>query len=202
MTNNDIMRRIRYIFDCDDTKMMTLFALGGEPATRTEISAWLKKEEDPAFEPCDDLTLAIFLNGLIADKRGKRDGPQPLPESRLSNNMIFTKLKIALNLKADDILEMLKLSDFEMSKHELSALFRKQGHKHYRVCKDQALRNFLKGMQIKYRKGDIGSDEETKHSKPEPFKSKLELPKEAGQEVDSSKDDKPQEGIWPTNFKG
>lgn len=156
MTNNDIMRRLRYIFDFNDTKMMALFALGGEEATRAEISAWLKKEDDSGFQPCDDLSLAVFLNGLITDKRGKRDGPQPLPEKNLSNNMIFTKLKIALNLKADDILAMMKLAGFEISKHELSAFFRKVGHKHYRKCKDQALRNFLLGLQLSYR-GDSGS---------------------------------------------
>jgi len=61
------------------------------------------------------------------------------------------KLKIALNLKAEDVLEIMELAGFLMSKHELSAFFRKPGHKHYRECKDQILRNFLKGMQLKYR---------------------------------------------------
>ncbi len=201
MTNNDILRRIRYIFDFGDDKMMALFALGGIEVSRAEVSGLLKKEDDPVFIECDDLSLAIFLNGLITDKRGQRDGPQPLPEKRLSNNMIFTKLKIALNLKADDILEMLKLAKFEMSKHELSALFRKQGHKHYRVCKDQALRNFLKGMQIKYRKGDMDSDEQTKNWKPKHFKSAVDQPEAADQEVDDSKADTKQESIWPTNFE-
>ncbi|MCK5739315.1 DUF1456 family protein, partial [bacterium] len=58
---------------------------------------------------------------------------------------------IALNLKAEDMLEILALAGFRMSKHELSAFFRKAGHKHFRVCKDQILRNFLKGAQLKYR---------------------------------------------------
>jgi uncharacterized protein YehS (DUF1456 family) len=61
------------------------------------------------------------------------------------------KLKIALNLKAEDVLEILELAEFRISKHELSAFFRKPGHKHYRECKDQILRNFLQGMQLKYR---------------------------------------------------
>jgi uncharacterized protein YehS (DUF1456 family) len=61
------------------------------------------------------------------------------------------KLKIALNLKSDDVLDMIELAEFRLGKHELSAFFRKQGHKHYRECKDQVLRYFLKGMQIKYR---------------------------------------------------
>jgi len=93
------------------------------------------------------------LNGLIVDKRGKKEGPQSVPEKQLNNNNILRKFKIALNLKDDDILEMLKLADFEISKHELSAFFRKPGQSQYRECKDQILRNFLQGMQMKYRAG-------------------------------------------------
>ncbi len=151
MTNNDILRRIRYIFDFNDEKMMALFRSANHRATREQISDWLKKDDDPAYRSCNDITLAIFLNGLINKKRGKKEGPQPEPEKRLTNNIIFRKLRIALNLKDDDILAILERANFRLSKHELSALFRKPGHKHYRVCKDQILRNFLKGLQLKYR---------------------------------------------------
>ena len=111
----------------------------------------LKKEEDEGFKKCTDTLLATFLNGLINNWRGKREGPQPVPEKRLTNNIIFRKLKIALNLKDDDILQIMALADFDISKHELSAFFRKVGHKHYRECKDQILRRFLQGVQSKYR---------------------------------------------------
>jgi len=150
MINNDILRRIRYTFDFDDTKMMAIFAQADFDATRAQISDWLKKEDDPSFVKCNDRQLAIFLNGLINDRRGKKEGAQPVPEKHLSNNIIFMKLKIALNLKAEDVLELLALAEFRLSKHELSAFFRKPDHKHYRECQDQVLRNFLKGMQIKY----------------------------------------------------
>jgi len=145
------MRRIRYTFDFDDSKMIAIFAAAGFDATREQISDLLKKEEEPAYKECSDTVLAIFLNGLINDKRGKKDGDQPEPENKLTNNIIFTKLKIALNLKADEILDMLNMVDVDISKHELSAFFRKSTHKNYRVCQDQVLRNFLKGMQLKYR---------------------------------------------------
>lgn len=151
MTNNDILRRIRYTFSFDDTKMIAIFGLGGLDVTRAEISDWLKKEENPDFQKCNDVTLARFLNGLIIEKRGKKDGPQPEPETSLTNNIIFRKLKIALNLQADEVLMMIKQADFVMSKHELSAFFRKPDHKHYRKCKDQVLRYFLKGVQLKYK---------------------------------------------------
>ena len=151
MQNNDILRRIRYTFDLSDSKMIAIFGLAEHQVTRAQISDWLKKDDDPAFQKCRDIQLALFLNGLINDKRGKKEGPQPKPEKRLTNNMIFMKLKIALNLKAEEVLEIMELAGFPMSKPELSAFFRKPGHKHYRECKDQILRNFLKGMQRKYR---------------------------------------------------
>lgn len=151
MTNNDILHRIRYTFDFNDSKMITLFGLADHQVTRGQISDWLKKDDDPAYQKCSDTDLAIFLNGLIIDKRGKKEGPQPEPEKRLTNNIIFMKLRIALNLKAEDVLEIMGLANLRMSKHELSAFFRRPDHKHYRDCKDQILRNFLKGMQLKYR---------------------------------------------------
>ena len=159
MTNNDILRRVRYIFDFNDDKMIELFALADCEVTRAEISDWMKPEEDPAFKKLTDVQLASYLNGLIIDKRGKREGPQPVPEKDLSNNAIFMKLKIALNLQAEDILKIMDLSDFRMSKHELSAFFRKSGHKHYRECKDQILRIFLKGLQLQYRKDEKSDDD-------------------------------------------
>ena len=103
MTNNDILRRLRYTFDFDDSKMITLFGLANLEVTRGQISDWLKKEDDSAYKNCTDSQMAIFLNGLIIDKRGKKEGPQPKPEKRLTNNIIFRKLKIALDLKADDV---------------------------------------------------------------------------------------------------
>jgi len=156
MTNNDILRRIRYVFDINDSKMIDIFGLADYHVTREQISDWLKKDDDPAYKNCSDTRLAIFLNGLINDKRGKKEGPQPEPEKRLTNNIIFKKLKIALNMKSDDMLAIMALADLRISKHELSAFFRRPDHKHYRDCKDQILRNFLKGLQLKYRDDSNG----------------------------------------------
>jgi len=151
MTNNDILRRIRYAFDFSDSKMIAVFGLADKEVTREQVSDWLKKDDDPAYKNCNDSLMESFLNGLIIDKRGKKEGPPPKPEKRLTNNVVFRKLKIALDLKAEDVLEILEMTDSHLSKHELSAFFRKPDHKHYRECKDQILRNFLKGVQLKYR---------------------------------------------------
>ncbi len=151
MNNNDVLRRIRYTFNLSDSKMITIFGLADHLVTRKQISEWLKKDDDPDFQNCDDRELALFLNGLINDKRGKKEGAQPEPEKRLNNNIIFRKLKIAFQLKDSDILEILELVRLKMSKHELSAFFRKPNHVNYRKCKDQVLRNFLNGLQLKFR---------------------------------------------------
>ena len=157
MTNNDVFRRVRYIFDFGDAEVISIFALADLKVTREEISDWLKKDDDPAIKTLTDRQLATFLNGLINHKRGKKQGDQPAPEKKLSNNIIFRKIKIALNLQAEEVLGILQLADLRISSHELSAFFRKEGHKHYRQCKDQVLRNFLQGLQLKYRPNNVSS---------------------------------------------
>jgi len=151
LKNNEILRSVRYTFDLGDSKMIALFALGGLEVTRAQVSDWLKKDEDPAWQNCGDAQLASFLNGLIIDRRGAQDGPQPAVEKKLTNNIIFKKLRIALDLHSDDLMAIMALARFYISQHEISAFFRKPEHKNYRPCKDQVLRNFLKGMQSKYR---------------------------------------------------
>ena len=151
MTNNDILRRLRYAFDFGDDKMVNLFAQGGREVDRAELSDWLKKAGDPAHVSCNDIVLAAFLNGLIIERRGRREGPLPKPEKRLNNNEILTKLKIALSLRSEDLAEIMELAEYRVSPHELSSFFRKPSHAKYRQCKDQMLRNFLRGLQIKLR---------------------------------------------------
>ncbi|MBR9831209.1 DUF1456 family protein [bacterium] len=153
MNNNDILRRTRYTFDLSDDQMIQIFALADHETTRAEVSNWLKKDDHPEQQQLYDKELAIFLNGFINLKRGKKEGPQPKPEKSLNNNIVLRKFKIALNLKDEDILHILDLANFRFGKSELSALFRKPDHQHFRRCKDQVLRNFIYGMQLKYRPG-------------------------------------------------
>jgi uncharacterized protein YehS (DUF1456 family) len=148
---NDVLRQVRYAFDFDDDTMIAIFAAAGVEVTRAQVSDWLKRDEDPAFRRCTDQQLASFLNGLINHRRGKKDGPQPVPERRLTNNLILRKLRIALDFKEEDMLHVMELAGMPISKPELSALFRKADHKHYRACQDQLLRNFLRGVQLKFR---------------------------------------------------
>jgi uncharacterized protein YehS (DUF1456 family) len=140
------------MFDFNDETMLSIFKLGGYDATKPELLSWLARDEAPEFAACADENLARFLNGLIIKNRGPKGDEVPEPERKLTNNIVLRKLKIALNLQADDLLEMLKLNDFNLGQHELSALFRRPDHKNYRECLDQLLRNFLDGMEKHYRK--------------------------------------------------
>jgi uncharacterized protein YehS (DUF1456 family) len=151
MTNNDILRRIRFTFDLTDDLMMDTFSKGGIQTNRAEVSSWLKKEDAEGYVKIKDFQFAALLNGFITIKRGAKDGEIPVPEKKLTNNIILRKIKIALNLKDEDMLKMLESSEYPISKHELSAFFRAPGNEKYKECKDQIMRYFLNGMQNFYK---------------------------------------------------
>jgi len=70
----------------------------------------------------------------------------------MSNNEVMKKLRVALSLRDDDIIEILKLVNFATTKTELSAIFRSEDHPNFKPCGDQILRNFLNGLVI-YKRG-------------------------------------------------
>jgi uncharacterized protein YehS (DUF1456 family) len=162
MTNNDILRRLRYILNIKDTQVIKILALADYQVTLPRVVSWLKKEDEEDYTECTDKDLMAFLNGLITEKRGPKQEKPGADNSKpkiqqlqlMSNNLIFLKLKIAFNLKSEDVLDLMELANYNISSHELSAFFRNKTHRHYRVCKDQILRKFLKGLQLKYRSSD------------------------------------------------
>ena len=151
MQNNDVLKKLRYVLDYGDRQMMDVFSLAGLDVSREKLSQWLKKDDDSDYKPCKSVELATFLTGLIIQKRGKKNGEIPEIEKSLTNNIILKKLSIAFSLRSEDIVSILELADLRVGKSELSAFFRKKGHKNYRECKAQILRNFLFGLQIKFR---------------------------------------------------
>ncbi|HUX79679.1 MAG TPA: DUF1456 family protein [Thermodesulfovibrionales bacterium] len=154
MTNNDILRQLRYALNINDSTMIEIFKLSDHEIEQSSVTGLLKKEDEEGFALCGDDVLRYFLDGLILHKRGRKEmrlGETRKSDSRLINNAILKKLRIALELKEDDMLGILKLANVDISKHELTALFRKEGHKNYNECGDQFLRKFLKGLSIRYR---------------------------------------------------
>ena len=147
MINNDVMRSVRYILNVNDAKIAEITRLTGCEIPDSEAVAYLKKEDEDGFKPCPDRIMAHFLDGLVIYKRGKDESrPTPPIELPVTNNMVLKKLRVAFELKEDDMHAILQSVDFPVSKPELNALFRKAGHSNYRVCGDQLLRNFLKGL--------------------------------------------------------
>ena len=150
MINNDLLRRISTIFDLNDEKTLAVFKLGQGEITAEHLADIFKEKNDNSYKPLLDVEFASFLNGLIIEKRGPKDGAQHPTEQTLNNNIIFNKVKIALALKADEVIEILALAELNLGKYELSAFFRNVNHKHYRDCSDDVLSSFLKGLKIKF----------------------------------------------------
>ncbi|GLK87984.1 YehS family protein [Pseudomonas turukhanskensis] len=152
MINNDVLRSVRYMLDLSDPKVVQVIQLSGLEVDLDTVRAYLKKDEEEGYLECDDEVLAHFLDGLIVHLRGKDDSRPAQPiELPVTNNMVLKKLRVAFELKEDDLHEILQSVDFPVSKPELSALFRKFGHSNYRTCGDQLLRNFLKGLTQRVR---------------------------------------------------
>ncbi len=146
MINNDVIRSVRFILNVSEFKLVEIAMLGGGNTTQAKMNAYMKAEDEPGFEGCPQNLMARFLNGVIIYKRGKDDSRPPLSPDLPTNNVVLKKLRVAFELKDEDILAMLESVGFRITKSELSALFRKEGHINYRPCGDQLLRNFLKAL--------------------------------------------------------
>lgn len=147
MTQNDILRRLRYALQINDSQVAEAIALTGADVGTEQVINWLKREEDEGYVDLSDEMLCRFLDGLIIEKRGPRsDGSTPAPLQFLSNNEVLKKLRIALELRDDDMNAVFELADFVVTKAELSSFFRKEGHRNYRKCPEQVLRKFIQGL--------------------------------------------------------
>jgi uncharacterized protein YehS (DUF1456 family) len=151
MINNDVIRSVRYMLNISEFKLVDIVKLGGGDTNQADMNAYIKKEEEPGFKECPQNLMAHFLNGLIYLKRGKDESRPPMPIELPTNNVVLKKLRVAFELKDDDIIAFLEKAGFKVSKTEISAFFRKEGHTNYRNCGDQFLRNFLKGLTEKVR---------------------------------------------------
>ncbi|MEZ9232252.1 DUF1456 family protein [Vibrio amylolyticus] len=151
MTNNEILRRIQHALNLKNAQIIKAFEQADDTVAHDKVANWLKDESEKSSVKMKDKELAVFLNGFINVKRGKKEGEQPKPEVALTNNMIFMKLRIALNMKAEDVLDMLEIVGISLSKYEIGAYFRKPNNKNYKECEDQLLCDFLNGVQFNNR---------------------------------------------------
>ncbi|MBA1197070.1 DUF1456 family protein [Pseudomonas plecoglossicida] len=147
MNHNDVLRSMRYMLKVNDAKIIEIVGLSSLTVSADEVASYMKKEEEEGYVRCPDAVMAHFLDGLVIHRRGRDESRPPQPiEVPVTNNAVLKKLRVAFELKEDDMHAILKSVDFPVTKPELSALFRKAGHDNYRPCGDQLLRNFLKGL--------------------------------------------------------
>ena len=166
MDNNDILIRLRYALNIKDTQMIEIFKLGDVVVTEEEMRKLLIRsvEENDVMRhvkenniACTNEMLESFLNGLIIMKRGKpvlKPGQVPPPSHIITNNksvnnVLLKKLKIAYGFTSEEMLDILARVGVVITKGELGAVLRKEGHKNYKPCGDRYARNFLKGLTIK-----------------------------------------------------
>ncbi|MDN5710429.1 MAG: DUF1456 family protein [Planococcus sp. (in: firmicutes)] len=159
MDNNDILIRLRYALDLKNSDVKEIFALGGEKVDAVDVPLILTKTPEPDDEgaeaniPLANDQLERFLNGLITFNRGPKPGDSGPPEvsGEHVNNLVLKKLRIALELTSEDLLDLWKLAGINVSKGELGAFLRKEGHKNYKELGDQLMRNLFKGITLNYR---------------------------------------------------
>jgi uncharacterized protein YehS (DUF1456 family) len=151
MANNELLRSIRDALKLDTATMILIFRDAGREVGESAVTAFLKTEDEDGHIPCANPVMGFFLDGLIIHRRGKQEGspvPAEKPLMELSRNAVLKKLRIALDLKEEDLLEIFKQAGIDMSKHDLTALFRKPGHKHFKECTDRLLYGFIKGVAL------------------------------------------------------
>ncbi len=164
MDNNDVMRRMRYILNKNDKEISEIFQLADYQISEEDVKRILNKDGD--ILNCSNDILKYFLDGVIIYKRGKKEENEEEKENlkrneeKLTNNVILKKLKIAFDLKAEDMIEIFEMAEVEISKSELSALFRRKDHRNYKECGDSYVRKFLKGLTAYVKEIDYSEDEE------------------------------------------
>jgi uncharacterized protein YehS (DUF1456 family) len=147
MTHNDVLRSLRYLLNVSDAKLGDIIRLGDGDVGQADLAAMLKKEDEVGYKECGHDVMARFLNGLVVYKRGRDESRPPPPiEVPVTNNAILKRLRVAFELRDDDIVALIEKSGLRVSKGELGAFFRRPDHRNYRDCGDQFLRNLIKGL--------------------------------------------------------
>ncbi len=125
MTNNDILKRLRFALNISDTSLVEMVDLGGNKISASDLILYFKNEDEEEYKNCSNSVLTSFLDGLILKKRGSRSSDVPKGKPSPRNNSVMKKLRIALELKEPNMIEIFNKVDFRISKSEITALFRR-----------------------------------------------------------------------------
>ncbi len=156
MNNRIIIIRTRNALALSHEDMLEIYKLGGIELNDV-MSELIDSDGDSLSTKhlkCDNETLENYLNGLILFKRGRQEPKPGQPEkqpfliksAKDVNNVVLKKLKVALSLTSEDMIELYNSVGVRMTKGDLTPLFRKQGHKHYKLCTDFHLTKFIEAV--------------------------------------------------------
>jgi len=154
-TPNDILFKIQKALGLSKAEMLQAYTLENYEMTPEHLENLLKRRQDKMFELCTYEERGVFLDGLVTLKRGPSAQKQNADEDvSLSNNLILKKLRAALQLKDHELQIIFALVDVDLSKQQLSSLFRKEDHKNFKPCSDELLESFLEGLDEFYYDGN------------------------------------------------
>ena len=154
INTNEILYKIQKALSLTEKEMLDIYALEEYNISETEIKSLLTRRQEKDFKICSYEALGVFLDGFITFKRGASPKKSETKEAiALSNNLILKKLRIALELKEAELEIIFGLADIELSKQQLSSLFRKESHKNFKLCSDTLLMSFLEGLDEFYYDG-------------------------------------------------
>ena len=153
---NEILYRIKKALNLTNEEVLKVYGLENYTMDASHLESLLKRRQDDGFNVATYEELGVFLDGLVTLKRGpspKKPNDDEVVE--LTNNLILKKLRIALELKEAETEIIFGLADVELSKQQLASLFRKEGHKNFKVCSDELLMAFLNGLDEFYYTGEL-----------------------------------------------
>lgn len=152
---NDILYRIKKALNLTTKNIIEIYRLEEYDMDLAHLKKLLKRRKDRDFERCSYQELGIFLDGLVTLKRGKSPNPKSDEVVELTNNLIIKKLRVAQELKESEIEIIFALADRQLTKQQLSSLFRKENHKNFKICSDELLLAFLEGLDEFYFVGEL-----------------------------------------------
>ena len=147
MTNNYILSSIMDSLKLDKVDILKSYKLADKKITQDDVDDILREPSDEKFILLSNEGFELFLNGFISYKRGPSDKKAKKQKIYFSNNIILKKLKIALDLKDEDIIAIFEKDGLEITKSQLTAYFRRDGHINYRKCSDSLMKRFINGLK-------------------------------------------------------
>ena len=160
MLTNEILFRLKKALSLSVNDMLKAYALESYEIDDAHLEKLFVPREDIGFLECSYEELGVFLDGLITLRRGESPQKKATNETiELTNNTVLKKLRIALELKEAQTEIIFALADVELTKQQLSSLFRKEGNKNYRECSDELLLSFIDGLDEFYYVGDSSTED-------------------------------------------